>query len=252
MAATERQSALPAPFQQYELDHAHDEMVDSAGAIRPHYEHLYQSLLELPAEEMRRRQQVADLSFLHQGITFTVYGREEGTERIFPNDLLPRILTSGEWSHIERGLVQRITALNMFLKDVYHEGRILNDGVVPREIVYSCKHFRRQMRSFYVRKDAYVTVVGTDLIRMPSGEFVVLEDNLRVPSGVSYMLVSREVMKRIFPVLFRKCGVQPIEQYSQALLATLRALAPQASSEPTIVAADTRASTTPPILSTRF
>ena len=132
MAAIERQGTLPAPFQQYELDHAHDEMVDAAGEIRPHYEHLYQSLLELPAEELKRRQQVADLSFLHQGITFTVYGREEGTERIFPNDLLPRILTSGEWAHIERGLVQRITALNMFLKDVYHEGRILNDGVVPR------------------------------------------------------------------------------------------------------------------------
>jgi uncharacterized circularly permuted ATP-grasp superfamily protein len=235
MAGVVSQGALPAPFHQYELDDAYDEMVDSTGAIRSHYEHLYQALLELPGDELRRRQQVADLSFLHQGITFTVYGREEGTERIFPNDLLPRVLTSHEWSRIERGLVQRITALNLFLKDLYHEGRILNDGVVPREIVYSCKQFRRQMRGLHVRKDAYVTVVGTDLIRAPSGEFVVLEDNLRVPSGVSYMLVSREVMKRIFPVLFRKCGVQPIEQYSQALLATLRALAPQGSAEPTIV-----------------
>src|SRR6202035_4071890 len=163
----------------------------------------------------------------------------EGTERIFPNDLLPRILTNDEWIRIERGLTQRITALNLFLKDLYHEGRILNDGVVPREIIYSCKHFRRQMRGLHVRKDAYVTVVGSDLIRMPSGEFVVLEDNLRVPSGVSYMLASREVMKRLFPELFRKCGVQPIEHYSQALLSTLRALTPQASpqgsSEPTIV-----------------
>jgi uncharacterized circularly permuted ATP-grasp superfamily protein len=181
-----------------------------------------------------RRQQIADLSFLHQGITFTVYGRDEGTERIFPNDLLPRILTSEEWSRIEQGLTQRITALNLFLKDLYHEGRILNDGVVPRELVYSCKHFRRQMRGLQVRRDAYVTVAGTDLIRTPSGEFVVLEDNLRVPSGVSYMLVSRQVMKRIFPELFRTCGVQPIGQYSQALLATLRALAPQGCAEPNI------------------
>jgi uncharacterized circularly permuted ATP-grasp superfamily protein len=225
---------MPAFFEHYQLDGAHDEMLDSSGKVRAHYRHLYDALLELPAEELKRRQQVADLTFLHQGITFTVYGRDEGTERIFPNDLLPRILTGEEWTHIERGLTQRITALNLFLNDVYHEGRILNDGVVPRELVYSCKHFRRQMRGFHVRRDAYVTVAGTDLIRTPTGEFVVLEDNLRVPSGVSYMLVSRQVMKRIFPDLFRKCGVQAIEHYSQVLLATLRSLAPQGSTDPTI------------------
>jgi len=239
MAAIARKHSLPAPFHEYELDDAFDEMVDRAGAVRPHYRLLYEALGALSPDELRRRQQVADLSFLHQGITFTVYGRDEGTEKIFPNDLLPRILTRDEWARIERGLEQRITALNLFLKDVYHEGKILNDGVVPREIIYSCKHFRRQMRGFHVRKDAYVTVAGTDLIRMPSGEFVVLEDNLRVPSGASYMLVSREVMKRLFPELFRQCGVQMIEQYSQALLSTLRALTPQGSaqgsSEPTIV-----------------
>jgi uncharacterized circularly permuted ATP-grasp superfamily protein len=234
MASTATGQTLPAPFEHYELDDAHDEMIEPAGSVRPQYEHMYQALQNLPPAELYRRQQVADLSFLHQGITFTVYGREEGTERIFPNDLLPRILTNEEWVRIERGLAQRITALNLFLKDLYHEGRILNDGVVPREIIYSCKHFRRQMRGLHVRKDAYVTVVGSDLIRMPSGEFVVLEDNLRVPSGVSYMLASREVMKRIFPDLFRQCGVQPIEHYAQALLATLRALAPQGSMEPTI------------------
>src|SRR5580658_3425972 len=235
MAGTASQSVLPAPFQDYGLDEAYDEMVAPDGTARPQYEHLYQALRELPASEFRRRQQISDLSFLHQGITFTVYGRKEGTERIFPNDLLPRIITNDEWTRIEKGLAQRITALNLFLKDLYHEGRILNDGVVPRELVYSCKHFRRQMRGLYVRKDAYVTVAGTDLIRTPSGEFVVLEDNLRVPSGVSYMLVSRQVMKRIFPDLFRQCGVQGIEHYSQALLATLRSLAPQGCAEPTIV-----------------
>src|SRR5579862_4670174 len=234
MAGIATKHTLPAPFHEYELDDAFDEMVDSAGAVRPHYRYTYEALRELTGEELRRRQQIADLSFLHQGITFTVYGRDEGTERIFPNDLLPRILTGEEWLRIERGLTQRITALNLFLKDLYHEGRILNDGVVPRELVYSCKHFRRQMRGFQVRRDAYVTVAGTDLIRAPSGEFVVLEDNLRVPSGVSYMLVSRQVMKRIFPDLFRQCGVQPIENYSQALLATLRSLAPIGCADPTI------------------
>jgi uncharacterized circularly permuted ATP-grasp superfamily protein len=234
MAGVASSGVYPALFDQYDLNAAHDEMFDAAGVVRPHYQHLHDALIGLPADELKRRQQVADQTFLHQGITFTVYGREEGTERIFPNDLLPRILTNDEWTRIERGLTQRITALNLFLKDLYHEGRILNDGVVPRELVYSCKHFRRQMRGFHVRRDAYVTVAGTDLIRTPSGEFVVLEDNLRVPSGVSYMLVSRQVMKRIFPELFRQCGVQPIEHYSQALLATLRSLAPQGCAEPTI------------------
>lgn len=220
---------------QYELGSAFDEMMTPDGAIRPQYAHVEQALIDLPPGELRKRKQAADLSFLHQGITFTVYGRDEGTEKIFPNDLLPRILTEAEWQTIERGLAQRITALNLFLKDIYHEGKILADGVVPRELIYTCKHFRRQMRGFQVRRDAYVAVAGTDLIRQPSGEFVVLEDNLRVPSGVSYMLVSRQVMKRIFPVLFRKCGVQPIEHYAQALLATLRSLAPEHAADPNIV-----------------
>ena len=162
----------------------------------------------LPADEIRRRKHSADLSFLNQGITFTVYGREEGTERIFPYDLLPRLITSAEWNHIERGLTQRVTALNLFLRDIYNEGRILAEGVVPREVVYSCKHFRRQMRGLQVPRNVYIAVVGSDLIRLPSGEFVVLEDNLRVPSGVSYMLTNRRVMKRIFPISFacRECG----------------------------------------------
>jgi uncharacterized circularly permuted ATP-grasp superfamily protein len=210
-------------------------MFDLRGEPRPHYQDLYETLLELPGEELRRRKQTSDRTFLDQGITFTVYGREEGTERIFPHDLLPRIITPSEWSTIERGLTQRITALNLFLKDIYHEGKILNDRVVPREIVYTCKHFRRQMRGIRPARDIYITVVGTDLIRLPNGNFVVLEDNLRVPSGVSYMLTSRQVMKRIFPDLFRRYGVRPIEQYGQALLATLRALAPEGRNDPTIV-----------------
>ena len=226
---------LNGRFRNYWLDGAYDEMFAASGEPRPHYQALYDMLLSLPIEEMRRRKQAADISFLHQGITFTVYGRDEGTERIFPHDLLPRIITSAEWETIERGLTQRITALNLFLCDIYGEGRCLSAGVVPREIVYSCKHFRRQMREFKVPKNIYVTVVGSDLVRLPDGRFAVLEDNLRVPSGVSYMLTSRQVMKRIFPELFRMAGVRPIDHYSEALLATLRALAPEGRPEPNIV-----------------
>jgi uncharacterized circularly permuted ATP-grasp superfamily protein len=222
-------------FRKYELDGAYDEMFRAVDHPRKQYRQLYTQLLSLGADELRRSKHEADQSFFNQGITFTVYGSEKGTERIFPHDLLPRILTASEWEIIERGLIQRITALNLFLKDVYHEGRILEDGVVPGNILYTCKHYRREMRGIRVPRDVYVTVVGTDLIRTPEGNFVVLEDNLRVPSGVSYMLTSRRVMKQIFPALFRKCRVRPIEQYSQALLSTLRSLAPEGRAEPTVV-----------------
>ena len=211
----------PATLPDYEIGSSYDEMFKPNARPRAHYRALFAQLLTLSAEELRRSKLEADLSFFNQGITFTVYGREEGTERIFPHDLLPRIITSAEWDVIERGLTQRITALNLFLKDVYHEARILKDGIIPGEIIYTCKHFRRQMRGIKVPRDVYVSVCGTDLIRLPSGEFVVLEDNLRVPSGVSYMLTSRKVMKQTFPTLFRKCGVRPIEHYSQVLLSTL-------------------------------
>src|SRR5258706_8585666 len=226
---------LKTRFQNYWLDGAFDEMFEREGVPRPHYGALHDLLLSLPAQDLGRRKQAADISFLHQGITFTVYGREARTEPIFPHDLLPRIITSAEWETIERGLPQRITALNLVLTDIYHEGRSLAAGIVPREIVYSCKHFRRQMREFRVPRNIYVTVVGTDLVRLPDGRFAVLEDNLRVPSGVSYMLASRQVMKRIFPELFRMAGVRPIDHYSEVLLATLRALAPEGRPEPNIV-----------------
>ena len=228
--------SLDSPaLKNYQLDGAFDEMFDPDGHTRPQYEALLQHFLSLPQEELRRRKHSADLAFLNQGITFTVYGRQEGTERIFPHDLLPRLITNKEWQTIERGLTQRVTALNMFLRDIYHEGRILAEGVVPRELVYSCRHFRRQMRGLQVPRNIYIAVMGTDLIRLQSGEFVVLEDNLRVPSGVSYMLTSRLVMKRIFPQLFRLSAVKPIEHYSQSLLGTLRSLAPEGRPEPSIV-----------------
>ncbi len=230
---SERVSA--APFTEYELATAYDEMLRAPGRPRSHYRQLYSHLLNQPSEELRRSKQEADQSFFNQGITFTVYGRSEGKERIFPHDLLPRIIPSAEWEVIERGLKQRVIALNLFLKDVYHERRIVKDGIIPGEVIFTCRHFRRQMRNVRVSRDVYVSICGTDLIRTPEGKFVVLEDNLRVPSGVSYMLTSRKVTKQIFPTLFRKCGVRPIEQYSQALLSTLRALAPEGRSNPTIV-----------------
>jgi uncharacterized circularly permuted ATP-grasp superfamily protein len=226
---------FPSPFTNYELTAAYDEMFQQDRSPRCHYEALYRRLLELPPHELQRRQQSADQHFLHQGITFTVYGSDQGTERVFPYDLLPRIISAGEWAVIDEGLKQRITALNMFLKDVYNEGRILSDGVVPRDLVYTCRHYRREMRGVRVPRDTYITVIGTDLVRLDDGRFAVLEDNLRVPSGVSYMLANRQVMKKVFPGLFTGHGVRPIENYGQLLLDTLTALAPGHRSDPTIV-----------------
>jgi uncharacterized circularly permuted ATP-grasp superfamily protein len=235
MQSTQARQFADAVLQHYLLDHAYDEMFRGEGDLHGHYEPLLEHFSSLPFDELQRRKHAADLSFLNQGITFTVYGREEGTEKIFPYDLLPRIITAAEWTTVEHGLMQRITALNLFLKDIYNEGRILKDGVVPREVVYSCKQYRRQMVGLQVPRNVYIAVCGTDLIRLENGEFVVLEDNLRVPSGVSYMLTNRRVMKRIFPQLFRSYNVRPIEQYTQLLLGTLRSLAPEGRPEPNIV-----------------
>src|SRR5712691_10239959 len=219
----------------YLVDGAYDETFEHPGKPRPHYAPLLETFSSLPADEIRRRKHAADLAFLNQGITFTVYGRDEGTERIFPYDLLPRLITSAEWDKIERGLTQRITALNHFLRDIYSDAKILNDRVVPRELVYSCKQYRRQMRGLQVPRNVYIAVIGSDLLRLNTGEFLVLEDNLRVPSGVSYMLTNRRVMKRTFPRLFHSYGVRPIEHYPQLLLATLRSLVPEGRPEPNIV-----------------
>ena len=230
---------LPPPYDAalpgYLLDGAYDEMFSSDGQVRPEYQELLKAFLGMPAEELHARKLSSDASFMTQGVTFTVYGREEGTERIFPYDLLPRLITGREWEHIEKGLAQRITALNLFLRDVYHEGKILGDGVIPREVVYTCKHFRREMRGLQVPRNIYIAITGTDLLRLSNGEFVVLEDNLRVPSGVSYMLTNRRAMKRTLPKLFLSHRIRPIDHYAQLLLSTLRSLAPEGRPEPTIV-----------------
>src|SRR6185295_4920713 len=224
-----------ALFSSYDLDEAYDEMFEPAGWARPHCATLFEDLRVASHAELGQRQTEADKAFLTQGITFTVHGDDQGAERIFPFDLLPRIITASEWATLERGLTQRLTAINLFLKDVYHEGRIFAEGIVPRALVYSCKHYRREMRGVAVHRDIYVSIAGTDLVRLEDGRFVVLEDNLRVPSGVSYMLANREVTKRVFPGLFNRYNVKPIAHYGQELMATLRALAPASRSEPTFV-----------------
>lgn len=228
-------AAFDAPFTHYQMSDAYDEMFAGANLARDHYLMLHRRLCELPMETLERRQLAANRSFLHQGITFTVYSDNRGNERIFPYDLLPRIITQREWDTIERGLAQRITALNHFLHDLYHDERILTEKVIPRELVYSCRHYRQEMKGLDVPQRVYISVAGTDLIRMPGGAFAVLEDNLRVPSGVSYMIANRRVMKRVFPNVFLNYGVQSIDHYSRTLLATLRRLAPPDVEEPTIV-----------------
>ncbi|MBT9583182.1 circularly permuted type 2 ATP-grasp protein [bacterium] len=232
MAKTSLDSPL---FERYQIQQFFDEMFDENGQVRGPYLGLAQRLSLLSPEEFARRQSAADLSFLRQGITFTVYGHDDATEKIFPYDLLPRVLAAHEWSDVERGLKQRITALNLFLRDIYDKGKILADKQVPRELVYSCKHFRREMRGLRVPRGIYVSVIGSDLVRTEGGRFAVLEDNLRVPSGVSYMLTNRQIMKRVFPRLFRDYNVRPIDHYGQALLSTLRSLAPHDRPDATVV-----------------
>jgi uncharacterized circularly permuted ATP-grasp superfamily protein len=214
------------PFVAYTLGAAYDEMFAPDGMVRPEYAALAENLANLPSEELARRQQACETSFLHQGITFTVYSDKRATERIFPTDLFPRIVTAGEWDKVEAGLKQRIAALNLFLKDIYTDGRVLKDGLVPRSMIYGSKHYHREMRGLPVPHDSYVNVCGSDLVRNESGEYVVLEDNLRVPSGVSYMLANRDVVRRAFPNLFRSQGVRPVDHYPRELLATLKALTP--------------------------
>jgi uncharacterized circularly permuted ATP-grasp superfamily protein len=213
----------------------YDEMRTGAGGVRPHYAALARRISTLSADELAERQKTLERFFLLQGITFTVYGAESSTERIIPTDLLPRIITSDEWSTIEKGLIQRLKALNLFLADIYSGQQILMDGVVPRELVLTAPSYRREMQHLYVPHGAYANVCGSDLIRQPDGRFAVLEDNLRVPSGVSYMLANREASKRVFPGTFRGAGVRPIERYPDLLLTTLKSMAADWRPNPQVV-----------------
>jgi uncharacterized circularly permuted ATP-grasp superfamily protein len=214
---------------------AFDEMFgDAASSDRPkpraHYAALFQRLSQLSDEEFQRRVAAADATLMNQGVTFTVYGDAAGVERTFPVDLIPRIIPVDEWAHIERGLTQRIEALNEFLRDLYRPGgepRILKNGVVPAHVVESAVHYRRQFVGCPVPKDIHVHICGTDLIRDGAGTWRVLEDNLRIPSGVSYVLENRLILTRVFPQVFAAHPVRPVDHYTTRLLENLRALSPR-------------------------
>ena len=228
---------------------AFDEMVDhslsatqtpeSGHRPRPHYAGFAQWLAQQPEHTLKARREEAELIFRRVGITFAVYGDTDGTERTIPFDIVPRIFPAHEWSALERGLKQRVQALNMFLHDVYHDQHILKAGIVPREQVMNNAQYRPQMQGVDVPLDIYAHIAGIDIVRANHGEdtgaFFVLEDNLRVPSGVSYMLENRKMMMRLFPELFARHRVEPVEHYPDLLLETLRQAAPSASRQPNVV-----------------
>jgi uncharacterized circularly permuted ATP-grasp superfamily protein len=222
-------------FKNYQPEKFFDEMFTPDGKVRPHYQKLYERLNEMNGKSFDQKREAVDLSFLRMGITFTVYGDSAGTEKIFPFDLVPRIIPNKEWTFLEEGLKQRITALNLFLHDIYHDQRIIKEGVIPASYILSGKHFRREFKGFNVPKDIYIHVCGTDLIRDNDGNYLVLEDNGRCPSGVSYVLENRAAMKRAFPVFFETVGVRPVDPYASELLNTLRYISPRQSDEPTVV-----------------
>ncbi len=222
-------------FSQYRSEEFFDEVFAADGRIRPHYERVLSSIGGLKPADYAFRQRTADSAFLRQGVTFTVYGDAEGTERIFPFDLMPRIIAAKEWARIEAGLIQRITALNLFLNDVYHGQQILKDGVISGELVATASHYRPEFKGVQVPHGIYIHICGTDLVRDESGEYFVLEDNGRCPSGASYMLENRNAMKRTFPGLLQSLPVRPVDGYGTKLRETLAHLAPAGVLDPVIV-----------------
>lgn len=218
----------------YDCGKFFDEMFVSTGQPRPHYKSIFERFQELSEESFQLKREATDLSFLEQGITFTVYGDEESTERIFPFDLMPRVIPNSEWEHITKGLEQRIQALNLFLKDIYSKQLIVKDKKIPAELFQSAKNFRKELVNVPVPHDIYINICGSDLIRDDKGDYFVLEDNARCPSGVSYMLENRQAMKRAFPRVFPKSGVRPVEDYPIKLLAALKHIAPQGIDNPVI------------------
>ncbi len=204
------------------------------GRVRPHYACLADWLESTGPERIAQKREEAERLFHRVGITFAVYGEDTGTERLIPFDLVPRIIPAREWEALEAGLAQRVHALNLFLHDIYHEQAILRAGVVPVARVLGNSQFRREMIGVDVPRGVYAHVAGIDVVRLPSGQYCVLEDNLRVPSGVSYMLENRKVTMRLFPELFAAQSVRPIQHYPDALLETLHAVAPAGVDRPTV------------------
>ena len=211
-----------------------DEMYKDA-SVREQYKGVVDFMQQLSIDELNKKEELARGLFMSQGITFTVYSSGEGIEKIFPFDIIPRIITAPEWKHIEEGIRQRLKALNLFLKDVYNEQFIIKDGIVPVEMIYSCPHYLREMVRFPVPHDIYVHIAGIDLIRNNDGSFYILEDNLRTPSGVSYMLENREITKRLFPDLLPKNNVRTVTEYPNILHKNLVSMSPKQNANPTIV-----------------
>ena len=221
-------------FTSYEKGPFFDEMFRSDdGEAFSHYSTVMDRLDQWPPSKLLEKQQKIDSSFLEQGVTFTVTGDTiHGTERIFPFDLIPRIIPDAEWQKIDQGLSQRIIALNLFLHDIYHGGKIIADGIIPEDVVKSAAHYRPEMVGVDVPKDIYIHVCGSDLIRDGEGNYLVLEDNGRCPSGVSYLLENREAMKRAFPGMYRSLGVRPVDDYADLLRKTLEYLSPRQAQSP--------------------
>lgn len=215
-------------FNQYAPTSFYDELFQANGSPRAFAKPLVEQVNTLSAGELHRRQKAAENAFLNMGVTFNT-GGAEGSERIFPFDIIPRLVASSEWDRLERGLKQRIRALNAFLQDIYNEQHVLTDGVIPRHVVDSSQGFLPACRGFTPPGKIWIHVTGTDLIRDREGTFHVLEDNLRCPSGVSYVLGNRSVMKQIFPELFENNRVRPVDDYPQRLLDVLRGLSAEPS-----------------------
>src|SRR5215475_8505833 len=215
---------------------AFDEMKGDDGGVRPAYGELARWLAEVPPDVLDYRRREAELIFRRIGITFAVYGEAEAQERLIPFDVIPRIMSGSEWRLLEKGLTQRVSALNAFIKDIYGAREILRAGVVPDDLVFRNPAFRPEMSGQEAPHDIYVHVAGIDIVRVDAETFYVLEDNARTPSGVSYMLENREIMMRLFPELFSRHRVSPVENYPDELLATLKSVAPRtASADPTVV-----------------
>jgi uncharacterized circularly permuted ATP-grasp superfamily protein len=217
------------------MSNFYNEMYDANGTVRPHYQQYANWLKNIPNHHLEKRREEADTLFRRLGITFAVYGEGEGTERLIPFDIVPRILPAKEWADLAAGLRQRVKALNAFLTDIYHDQNILKAGIIPPEYVLSNNQYRPEMQGIDVPNNIYTHIAGIDIVRAGEGEFYVLEDNARVPSGVSYMLEDRKVMMRLFPELFNRYAVAPVEHYPDLLLDTLRTVAPQGVSSPTVV-----------------
>jgi uncharacterized circularly permuted ATP-grasp superfamily protein len=216
----------PMRLASYNTDGFYDEMFDPAGAVRPEAKLLLDTLSSLEDGQLQRCQMSAEQLLIQLGITFNVYGDSAGTERAFPFDLIPRIVRAQEWERIERGLKQRITVLNQFIDDIYHGQKILKDKVIPEEVIESAIFFRPQCAGINPPNGVWCHITGTDLVRHGDGEIYVLEDNLRVPSGVSYVLENRDLMKRTFPQVFEGLRIRPVDEYPSLLLETLETMAP--------------------------